>query len=393
MHAHVRLPRPAAAFRLAPMSSPHSSWIADPAVLRDRLSTSPSRVGLDTEFIRERTFWPQLALVQVAIERDDGIEVLLVDPLAPGIPEALRPMLADPAILKIMHSASEDLVAFAHACGVAPAPLFDTQIAAALAGTGGGMGYQRLVQEALGIPLAKGETRSDWLRRPLSDTQLEYAVDDVAHLFALHDVLAGQLAALGRSAWLEEDCARLVATAGNLEGDRWPQLGGRAGLFLDADAQRRLARLLRWREQHARQQDRPRSWILDNELATLLARDPPADIAALQRRLDAHPKAPRKLHQAIWQALTTALPDEADMPLSRGEEPDRKQLKRLQQAVAERSAALGLPDGVLASRKWLEAMVEGADWPGALAGWRRLELEPVLAPLLDGAGEPATGSV
>lgn len=375
------------------MSSPQSSWIDDPAVLRDRLPTAPARVGLDTEFIRERTFWPQLALVQIAVERDDGIEVLLVDPLAPGIAEALRPLLADPAILKIMHSASEDLVAFGHACGVVPAPLFDTQIAASLAGVGGGMGYQRLVQDTLGVALPKGETRSDWLRRPLSATQLEYAVDDVAHLFALHDTLAGKLDTLGRTAWLEEDCARLVATAGNMEGDRWPQLGSRAGLFLDADAQRRLARLLRWRERYARQQDRPRSWILDNELATLLARDPPADVDALQRRLDAHPKAPRKLQHVIWQALTTALPDESEMPISRGEEPDRKQLKRLQQAVAERSAALGLPDGVLASRKWLEAMVEGADWPGALGGWRRGQLEPVLAPLLDRAGEPATGSV
>ena len=375
------------------MSSPQSSWIADPAILRERLPTAPTRVGLDTEFIRERTFWPQLALVQIAFEAADGVEVLLVDPLAPGIAEALRPLLADPAILKIMHSASEDLVAFGHACGVVPTPLFDTQIAAALAGVGGGMGYQRLVQETLGIALPKGETRSDWLRRPLSDTQLEYAVDDVAHLFALHDVLAGKLDTLDRSAWLDEDCARLVATAGNMEGDRWPQLGGRAGLFLDADAQRRLARLLRWRERYARQQDRPRSWILDNELATLLARDPPGDMAALQRRLDAHPKAPRKLNEVIWGALTTALADESEMPISRGEEPDRKQLKRLQQAVAERSAALGLPDGVLASRKWLEAMVEGADWPGALAGWRRGQLETVLTPLLERAGEPAPGSV
>ncbi|MEF3081605.1 ribonuclease D [Luteimonas sp. SMYT11W] len=375
------------------MSSPNAAWIDDPAILRARLPDAPTRIGLDTEFIRERTFWPQLALVQIAFEGADGIEVLLVDPLAPGIAEALRPLLADPSILKIMHSASEDLVAFGHACGAVPAPLFDTQIAAALSGTGTGMGYQRLVQDTLGIALAKGETRSDWLRRPLSATQLEYAVDDVAHLFALHDVLAGKLDALGRADWLVEDCARLVATAGNMEGDRWPQLGGRAGLFLDADAQRRLARLLRWRETYARTTDRPRSWILDNELATLLARDPPADMAALQQRLDTHPKAPRKLTHVIWQALTTELPDETEMPLSRGEEPDRKQLKRLQQAVAARSAEIGLPDGVLASRKWLEALVEGADWPGALSGWRRGQLEPSLAPLLDRAGEPAAGTV
>ncbi|MBB3344656.1 ribonuclease D [Luteimonas sp. RC10] len=369
------------------MSSSHACWIDDPATLQARLQAASARVGLDTEFIRERTFWPQLALVQVALERDDGgIDVLLVDPLIPGMLDALRPLLADPAIVKIMHSASEDLVALGHACGVAPAPLFDTQIAAALAGTGSGMGYQRLVQDTLGIALPKGETRSDWLRRPLSPTQLEYAADDVEHLFALHETLAAKIAVLGRETWLQEDCARLVATAGNMEGERWPQLGGRTGLFLDADAQRRLLRLLRWREQYARSHDRPRSWILDNELATLLARDPPADPAALQRRLDAHPKAPRKLGAAIWDALVTELPDEAEAPIARAEEPDRKRLKQLQQAVAARSAELGLPDGVLASRKWLEALVEGADWPGALSGWRRAQLEPTLAPLLEKAG-------
>lgn len=375
------------------MASSNACWINDPASLRARLPSAPARVGLDTEFIRERTFWPQLALVQIAVERDDGIDVLLVDPLAPGIAEALRPLLSDPDIIKVMHSASEDLVAFAHTCGAVPEPLFDTQIAAALAGVGGGMGYQRLVQEQLDIALPKGETRSDWLRRPLSPTQLEYAADDVEHLFALHDRLSARIAELDRADWLREDCARLVATAGNLDGERWPQLGGRAGQFLDADAQRRLLRLLRWREQQARLQDKPRSWILDNELATLLARDPPADPAALQHRLEAHPKAPRKLGAAIWQALTSELPDEAEAPLSSGEEPDRKQLKRLQQAVATRSAELGLPDGILASRKWLEALVEGADWPGALSGWRRAQLEPALAPLLAEAGEPSTASV
>jgi len=375
------------------MASSNACWIDDPASLRARLPAAPARVGLDTEFIRERTFWPQLALVQIAIERDDGIEVLLVDPLAPGIAEALRPLLSDPGIVKVMHSASEDLVAFGHACSAVPTPLFDTQIAAALAGVGGGMGYQRLVQEQLDIALPKGETRSDWLRRPLSPTQLEYAADDVEHLFALHDRLSARIAELDRVDWLDEDCARLVATAGNLEGERWPQLGGRAGQFLDADAQRRLLRLLRWRDLQARQQDKPRSWILDNELATLLARDPPADPTALQHRLEAHPKAPRKLGAAIWQALTTELPDEAEAPLSSGEEPDRKQLKRLQQAVATRSSELGLPDGILASRKWLEALVEGADWPGALSGWRRTQLEPALAPLLAEAGGPPTASV
>ena len=353
-------------------------WIDEPADLRARLENSPSWVGLDTEFVRERTYWPQLALVQMAI----GDDILLIDPLAPGIAEALRPLLADPSVLKVMHSASEDLVALSHDCGVLPAPLFDTQIAAALCGIGGGMGYQRLVQEITGVALAKGETRSDWLRRPLSDSQLEYAADDVVHLGAIYRELDARLQASNRRDWLDQDCARMLANATE-EGERWPHLSMRSAQFLDADAQVRLLRLLRWRDVQARSSDKPRSWILDNELATALARTPPADRAQLQAQLESHPKAPRKLGDAVWQALTQPLPDEAAAPLARNASTEEKNgLRRLQDAVAARSAELGLPDGLLASRRHLETLQESGQWPAALSGWRRAELEPLLTPLL-----------
>jgi len=363
-------------------------WISTPAELIAQLAPMPRRVGLDTEFVRERTWWPQLALVQLALDE----RVLLVDPLAPGMCDALAPLLADASVLKIMHSASEDLVALKHACGVVPALLFDTQIAAALAGVGAGVGYQRLVQDTLGVALPKGETRSDWLRRPLSPSQLEYAADDVLHLFALHDDLDARLATLGRRAWLEEDCARMVANAQRDELERWPHLSLRATQFLDGDAQKRLLRLLRWRDAYARDNDRPRNWILDNELATALARTPPVDQPALQARLDAQPKAPRKLAGQVWHALTTPLADEADTPAARSEDRDKAALRKLQDAVAARSAELGLPDGVLASRRWLQPLLDG-DWTGPLAGWRRAQLEPVIAPLLAAAGGAPDPSV
>ncbi len=354
-------------------------WIDDPDTLRAHLQHPPAWVGLDTEFVRERTYWPQLALVQMAI----GDEILLIDPLAPGIAEALRPLLANPAVLKVMHSASEDLVALSHDCGVLPAPLFDTQIAAALCGIGGGMGYLRLVQEITGVTLAKGETRSDWLRRPLSDSQLEYAADDVVHLGAIYRELDSRLHALNRRGWLDQDGARMLANATE-EGERWPHLSMRSAQFLEPEAQLRLLRLLRWRDTQARGSDKPRSWILDNELASQLARTPPADRVQLQAQLEAHPKAPRKLGDAIWQALTTALADEAEAPLARNASSDDKSaLKRLQDAVSARSTELGLPDGILASRRYLEALQETGNWPAALAGWRRTELEPLLSPLLN----------
>lgn len=374
---------------------PH--WISDPAALAARLTPHPRRIGLDTEFIRERTYWPQLALVQIAIDDDNAEQeapdqgaanqtILLVDPLQPGICAVLASLLADESVLKIMHSASEDLVAFKRACRVLPAPLFDTQTAAALAGIGGGMSYQKLVERLAGTVLNKGETRSDWLRRPLSSAQLEYAADDVRHLFALHDALDSRLHELDRLSWLAEDCTRALANAAD-DSERWPHLTMRSAQFLDADGQRLLLRLLRWRETHARQADRPRSWILDNELAAALARTPPIDRAGLQRQLESTPKAPRALGAALWQALTTPLADETGMPLARADERDKAVLRRLQDAVTARSDELGLPGGVLASRRWLQALLDlqadgDGDWPGPLSGWRRAELEPVLAPLL-----------
>ena len=182
----------------------------------------------------------------------------------------------------------------------------------------------------------------------------------------------------------------MVAAAERVEPDRWPHLPLRAAQFLDAAGQHRLLRLLRWRDLQARRSDRPRAWILDFELAVALARTPPPDVAALQARLDAEPKAPRKLTAPLWQALTTPLPDEAQAPAIRGDDIDKKALRGLQEAVAGLSAELGLPDGVLASRRWLEALLDGR-WPEALSGWRRDLLEPRLAALLPaGRGQAAS---
>ena len=378
-----------------------TDWIDTPDALRARIATlssgrTPACIGLDTEFIRESTYWPQLALVQIALgDASDPAasgDVLLVDPLVSGMAEALAQLLADPAVLKLMHSPSEDLVAFQHACGVLPVSLFDTQAAAALCGTGGGMSYQKLVLAVTGVALEKGETRSDWMRRPLSPSQLAYAADDVRYLHAIHHALQAKLEMLGRSDWLAEDSARQLANAANEDGDRWPHLANRSSQFLDAAAQRRLLRLLRWREGQARRSDRPRNWILDNELATALARGNPADPGALQAQLDATPKAPRSLRDALWQALTTPLADEGEAPLARGDDRDKKQLRAMQNAVLATAGELGMPEGLLASRKLLEGLQDGGGWTGPLAGWRRQVLESRLGPLL-ASGETGPASV
>ncbi|WP_027082655.1 ribonuclease D [Lysobacter sp. HA18] len=359
-------------------------WIDSPDALRARLAAPPSRVGLDTEFVRERTYWPKLALVQIALPTDDGgIDILLVDPLVPGMNEALAPLLADESVLKIMHSPSEDLIALRETCGQVPRPLFDTQAAAALAGVGAGLGYQKLVAEITGVALEKGETRSDWMRRPLSASQLQYAAEDVAHLFELHDTLVGKLEALGRREWLGADMARTVALAIEDPTDPWPHVSMRSAQFLDRDGQARMLRLLRWRDAHARVADLPRSWVLDNELAAALARPEPTDRDVIAETIRAHPKGPRKLVDAIWNALVTPLPDEADAPdAAQAERRDKSRIKAMQDAVSKRAAELGVADAVLASRRMLEPLLDTGEWPESLQGWRREQLEPALAPLL-----------
>ena len=362
-------------------------WIDSPDALRERLQAWEGHplVALDTEFIRERTFYPQLALVQLAIPG----ETLLADVLVPGMADALRPLLLDTRTTKLMHSASEDLQALSRGIGAVPEPLFDTQVAAAMTGYGAGLGYQKLVEQVTGHQLAKGETRSDWLQRPLSDSQKKYAAEDVAHLHEIHAVLVPKLRELGREDWLAQDSARAIRNARNEADDPWPHLSVRSAERFDAPAQARLYRLLRWRDTQARALDRPRSWILDAEPAVALARRAPADFDEFGAVLDRFPKAPRKNRNELWKLLSAPLTEaELAIPQLRPSDAiDKKVLRGLQDEVGRTAAQLSLPDGLLCARKHLESLLEGRGWPAALEGWRRELLEPALTPLLPSAPE------
>jgi ribonuclease D len=368
-------------------------WIDSPDALRARLQgwQGQARVALDTEFIRERTYYPQLALVQLAVRGADGrLEILLVDNLVPGMADALRPLLLDGAVTKLMHSASEDLQALARGIGAVPSPLFDTQVAAAMTGYGAGLGYQKLVEAVTGTQLAKGETRSDWLRRPLSDSQLQYAAEDVAHLHELHDVLAAKLRELGREEWLDEDTGRAVRNARNDIDDPHPHLSLRSAERFDVPAQARLCRLLRWRDAQARALDRPKGWLLDNELAAALSRRTPVDFNEFSALLDRFPKAPRKGRTELWKLVSAPL-SEADLAIPairEAQASDKQAIKDLQQEVATVAAGLDLPEGLLCSRRHLERLLENRGWPTALEGWRRTLLEPALAPKLKTLAQP-----
>ena len=357
-------------------------WIDNADTLASQLAAwkGEALVAMDTEFIRERTYYPQLALVQLAVPG----QVILVDPLAPGVAGVLARFLQDSAITKLMHSASEDLQALLRGCGAVPSPVFDTQVAAAMAGMGSGLSYLKLVEQVTGVTLEKGETRSDWLRRPLSDSQLKYAADDVLHLHAVHEVVEPRLRALGRLDWLQSDSERAVRNARLDSDDPNPHLTVRSAQSLDGPGQARLRRLLAWRDAEARRSDRPKSWVLDNELAVQLSRRPFEDFHRFSAVMDANPKAPRKARRELWELVSAPLSgDELAIPLNRsGEALDKERLKRMQEAVAALATTLDVPDGLLCARKHLEVLLEGRGWPDALVGWRRTLLEPVLAPLL-----------
>lgn len=345
-----------------------SHWLAEPRQLEALArNLEGSALALDTEFIRERTYFPKLALVQL---RAAGGDACLIDPLALPAPGPLLEALNGPT-LKIMHSPGEDLQAFHCGWQVLIEPIFDTQHAAALVGLGAGKSYQALVAELLDIHLEKGETRSDWLRRPLSESQCHYAAEDVQHLHALHDILATRLERLGRSAWLAQDCARLVDAARHDAPEPNPHLVSRAAQRMDPEQQARLRRLLLWRETTARSHDKPRTWILDNELLVQLALRPLSH-AAFDALLDRHPRAPRRLRGELWKLVAQPLEDaERDIPLIAPADPALRQpLKAMQAIVARHAAELDLPEGLLCARRHLESLLGERRWPNALDGWR-----------------------
>lgn len=361
---------------------PHTSatWIDHAAVLPVPADGEP--VGLDTEFMRRNTFYPRLALVQAA----HGSDHWLLDPLAYDAGPDLRALLAGRRC--VMHSASEDLEALAPLLGDQPLVLFDTQVAAALCGMGEGLSYQRMVAMLLDIDIPKDETRSDWLQRPLTAGQCDYAEQDVAHLAALHDRLSEDLRRLGRDTWHAEDCQRLVRRAQRHReaGDPQPQRGFPGAAEWAPEDRARLRRVLLWRDDCARRRDKPRPWLLDDAHALALSQDPPSTPHALFERV----KGQRALRGeqrgellAVLQAHASPaeLADLAPIPaLPRGE--TKRAAEAMRQAVKAVAAELGLAPSLLCPRRVVEQYAVTGTWPEALEGWREPLLKPALEPLL-----------
>jgi ribonuclease D len=336
--------------------------------LAARLATRAS-IGLDTEFLRERTYRAELCLIQVSAADD----ALCIDPIAVTNLAALADPLTSAAIVKVMHASRQDLEVLLPAVGLVR-PVFDTQIAAALAGFAAQVGYAELVRRLLGIELPKAHTRTDWSRRPLSPEQIEYALDDVRHLVPLKHALEERLEKLGRMSWLTEELAGLAdpSSLATEPEEAWRRLKGLRGLD---PARERLAReLAAWRERRAMERNRPRGWILDDAALRELIVRVPRSRAALEAIEAIPPGVLRHCGEELLARIAAAkVPDPAPA-LDTRQRPDPvksalvKKLGAVTQAVA---TELGISPEVLATRRDLERLAEGSEDIAALRGWRR----------------------
>jgi ribonuclease D len=350
--------------------------ITEPASLADRLQsvTAPAIIGLDTEFLRERTYYAQLCLLQVSTERDaycvDTLALQAADPQQAFA--SLRPVMADTGICKVLHAARQDIeVLWPHTGAIHN--VFDTQLAAALTGAPAQVGYAALVDELLQVHLHKSETRTDWSRRPLSTAQIDYALDDVRHLLPLQSLLGERLDKLGRMAWFLEDTRR-AADAGHFQVDpaqAWKRLKG----FGELDEhRRRLAQALAaWRERRAMSSDRPRGWLLpDAALRDMVLRVPrnAGELAAIGEL----PEGIRNNSGAqLLQLVNDAQVPQPAPPLPQRTRPEPTfidAVARLGDVTRAVARELSLAPEIMATRRDIEGIVAGEREALPLQGWR-----------------------
>ena len=236
-------------------------------------------IALDVEFVRERSYVPQLALLQVAV----GNTCAIIDPLEVADLSPLFALVSSPYVLKVLHAAGQDMEVLYWHSGQLPAQLFDTQIAAALVGLGEQLSYGRLVQCLHGVTLDKGESYSDWLRRPLSAGQLTYALDDVRYLLASYAILSTRLEAMGRTSWATEEFARYANPELYQRHPRTLFRRIRRGRTLSSQGLSVLRELVAWREHQAQLRDCPPGSVLRDEVMVSLARKAPQSLDDLQR--------------------------------------------------------------------------------------------------------------
>jgi ribonuclease D len=341
--------------------------------------------AIDTEFLREKTYFPKLCLLQVATTS----EVACIDPLALDDLGPLLAVLEDPRITKVMHSCRQDMEIFYHLAGRPPAPVFDTQIAAPLLGYADQIGYANLVQEVAGVALDKLHTRADWSLRPLTRQQIRYAADDVIYLVDIYRKITAKLQELGRLDWLAEDFRQLsdAALYDTPPASAWLKV--KSASRLKGASLSILQALAQWREETARRSDRPRGWILRDDAMVDIARHKPATPEALG--------AIRGLSEGLLnrsgkELLALVSQAAARKPVTFPGSAARTKLSAAQEALVDVMMAVvritadenQLNPTVLAGRRDLEALLRDDPASAVLHGWRRKLVGERLQQLLSG---------
>ena len=356
------------------LNLPAPVWIDTDAALADACKTWAGEecLALDTEFVRTTTFYPRPGLIQVATLDT----CWLIDPLTISDWEPFNAILTAAGIVKIFHACAEDLEVCRRLCGVVPEPLFDTQLAMAFVGEGGSVGFQRAVAGLLNVEIPKEATRSDWLQRPLTDEQVDYATADVYYLRRLYPGLAERLHSAGRMSWVVEDCQRITEAARTAEDDlsnsfRRVKLAWK----LRPQEQHILQRLSLWREHEARRLDVPRNKVADDQALWNIARYKPRNRDQLHKA-GLRPNVIRDSGKDILAMVAGALedtdsvwPELVNRPLSIAA---GNVMKALKARVAARAEALAIPPDLLANKRLTEALVRsrGSDLSGPVSGWR-----------------------
>ena len=355
---------------------PDAIWIdrSDDLPALARELESQQSIGVDTEFLRERTFFPKLCLLQLSA----GGRIWCIDTLRVGPLEPLMPSLTCAATRKLIHAARQDLEALYLTARKVLSPVFDTQIAAACIGLKPQIGYAELVKTLLDVVVPKGQTRTDWSKRPLTREQLEYAADDVLYLGDIAAQLTERLKRLGREHWASEDCAALESR--DLyepdTGKSWQRLRGIAQL---EPKPRALAKAVAvWRERMARERDLPRAWILPDAAIFSIAHAAPADAAALQAVQPLNERFSDGVLEALQSAAAAPLDEAEPLQESRPTAEQKALMERLNKVVDARAAELQISAEVLAPRGELKALAMGRRESAALSGWRREEVGALL---------------
>ena len=355
------------------LHDPHDSGALSTAL------NDESRLGIDTEFMRERTYFAQLCLVQIAVNDD----VYFVDPLEDAELDAVWDLLFTRDW--VLHSGRQDIEVLYQTVRRMPVgELFDTQIAAAFAGLPPQIGYAGLVQELFGRELPKSHTRADWSRRPLPDAMLTYAAEDVEYLLEAAALLTERLDGLGRLSWAREDSSALLQPALYDVDPSQAVLRLKGARNLRGRARRAAVLLAEWREQRALDSNRPRQWILKDTVLLAVALEDPRSEAQLSS-IDGMPAATaRKSGPAILDLLGQARSGSDDYrPPARPGEKEKATLKAMQQAVSALAKELDIAPEIITPRKELSSMMLGEREVRSLTGWRRELIGERLLSLLD----------